>query len=114
MKIKRHRTARKTPSPKKHKRWQVQEAKAKFSQLINETKSSGYQTITKNGEPVAYVVSKEEFERYLKPKKSLLEVLDDCPYPDIDLDIKRSEEPMRDISLSPRKTKTIQIKRPLA
>lgn len=84
---------------KKHKSWQVQEAKAKFSQLINETVSSGYQTITKNGEPVAYIVSKEEFELYLKPQKSLIEVFDDCPYPEIGLDIERSQESIREIDL---------------
>ena len=84
---------------KKHKKWQVQEAKAKFSQLINETVSSGYQTITRNGEPVAYMVSKEEFELYLKPQKSLIEVFDGCPYPEIDLDIERSNESIREIDL---------------
>lgn len=99
MKIKRPRRAGGLSQRKKHKKWQVQEAKAKFSQLIKETVSSGYQTITKNGEPVAYVVSKEEFELYLKPQKSLLEVFDQCPYPEIDLDIKRSKDTMREIEL---------------
>ena len=75
---------------KRHKSWQVQEAKAKFPQLINEIESSGYQTITRNGQPVAYLVSKEEFENYLRPRKSLLDAFDKCPYPEIDLDIKRS------------------------
>jgi|SRR3990167_4809002 len=84
---------------RKHRRWQIQEAKAKFSQLISETGTSGYQTITKNGEPVAYVVSKEDFELYLKPKKSIIEIFDQCPYPEIDLDIKRSNDTVRDIDL---------------
>ncbi len=99
MKIK-HRRSIKRPAPrKKHKKWQIQEAKAKFSQLIKETATSGYQTITKNGEPVAYIVSKEEFEIYLKPQKSLLEVLDQCPYPEVNLDIKRSSDTIREIDL---------------
>jgi antitoxin Phd len=98
MKINRRR--RKSLSrPRKHKSWQVQEAKAKFSQLISETVSSGYQTITKNGEPVAYMVSKEEFEHYLKPQKSLIEVFDKCPYPEVDIDIERSQESIREIDL---------------
>jgi antitoxin Phd len=84
---------------KRHKRWQVQEAKAQFSQLLDETVSFGYQLITKNGEPVAYIVSKEEFERFLKPRGSILEVFDRCPYPDIELDIRRSQESIRDPDL---------------
>jgi prevent-host-death family protein len=99
MKIKRRPSIKKLSPRKKHKKWQIQEAKAKFSQLIKETTSSGYQTITKNGEPVAYIVSKEEFEIYLKPQKSLLEVLDQCPYPEIDLDITRRNEKIREPNL---------------
>ncbi len=81
---------------RRHKKWQVQEAKAKFSQLLNEAMTSGYQTITKNGEPVAYVVSKDEFDRYLQPKKTFIEVFDECPYPFVDLDIERSTDTIRD------------------
>lgn len=99
MKIKGSRQIKGFSKHKRHKRWQVQEAKAKFSQLIKETESSGYQTITKNGETVAYIVSKEEFELYLKPQKSFLEALDQCPYPEIDLDIKRGKDTIREIDL---------------
>jgi prevent-host-death family protein len=90
-KVKRRQRRKQIPR-NKHRKWQIQEAKAKFSELIKETVSSGYQMITKNGEPVAYLVSKEEFELYLKPKKSLLEVFDKCPYPEVDLDINRSDQ----------------------
>ncbi len=85
--------------PRRHKEWQVQEAKAKFSQLLNEADANGYQTITKNGDPVAYLVSKDEFDQYIKPKKSLLEVIDEYPYPEIDIEIERSKDPIRDIEL---------------
>lgn len=87
MKIKPHRSTGRLGHRKRHKKWQVHEAKSKFSELIRETASSGYQTITKNGKTVAYIVSKEEFEMYLKPQKSLLEVLDQCPYPEIEMEI---------------------------
>jgi prevent-host-death family protein len=99
MKIKRRQKTRTRIPRTKHRKWQVQEAKAKFSQLIKEAVSSGYQAITKNGEPVAYIVSKEEFELYLKPQKSLLEVFDQCPYPNVDLDIDRNKDPIREIDL---------------
>jgi|SRR5579872_6224151 len=99
MKSNTHRKRKDVNRRRKHKYWQVQEAKARFSQVIKEAESSGYQTITKNGETVAYIVSKEEFEFYLKPEKSLLEVFDDCPYPDVDLDIERNKDTIREIDL---------------
>jgi prevent-host-death family protein len=92
MNIKLRRQKNELARRKRHRKWQVQEAKAKFSQLVNETVSFGYQTITKNGEPVAYLVSKEEFDLYLKPQKSLLEVFDQCPHPEVELDIDRGKE----------------------
>jgi prevent-host-death family protein len=97
--MKTNRKSRRSPSSRRHRKWQVQEAKAKFSQLIKEASSSGYQTITKNGEPVAYIVSKEEFDQYIKPKKNLLDVFDECPYPDVDIEIERSKDTIRDIDL---------------
>jgi len=86
------------PNPRR-KTWQIQTAKAQFSRLVNETVSSGYQTITKNGEPVAYMISKDEFDHYVKPKKSFLEAIRECPYPDADLDVERTDERMRDVDL---------------
>jgi prevent-host-death family protein len=86
-------------SGRRRRSWQVQEAKAKFSELIQETTSSGYQTITKNGKPVAYVISKEEFEAYVKPSKSLIDVFDACPYPEIDFDVDRIQDKTRDFDL---------------
>lgn len=83
----------------RHRSWQVQEAKAKFSQLLDETISLGYQTITRNGTPVAYLVSKEEFDRHLHPKKSFLEALDRCPFSEVDLEIDRQQDSIRDIDL---------------
>jgi len=97
--IKKTRRKRRSQGRIRQKRWQVQEAKAKFSELLNDAVESGYQTITKNGEPVAYLVSKDEFDRYLQPKKTLLEVFDECPYPEIDLSIERSSDTIREIDL---------------
>ena len=43
--------------------WQLQEAKAKFSELVNEVEHGEYKTITKNGQEVVIIISKEEFEQ---------------------------------------------------
>ena len=83
----------------KHKKWQVQEAKAKFSELLKETMVSGYQTITKNGQTVAYLISKEEFDQRPSSKRSILDALDRSPYPEIELDVERSLDLIREVDL---------------
>ena len=81
---------------KKHKTWQLQEAKARFSELVNEVIEDGYHTITKNGRPVAVVISHEEFEKFKKPKNSLGEFLAESPF---DFDIERDKDVGREIDL---------------
>jgi len=43
--------------------WQVQEAKQKFSELVQKAIDEGPQVVTKHGKEVAVVLSKVEYER---------------------------------------------------
>ncbi len=58
--------------------WSIAEAKAKLSALVEKTKD-GPQTVTKNGRPVAVVVSAEEWERKTARKETLYEFLRNSP-----------------------------------
>jgi antitoxin Phd len=82
-----------------HKTWQLQEAKARFSELVNEVMEDGYHTITKNGQPVVVIISHEEFEKFKKPTKTLGQFLAESPFSKYDLDIKRDKSPGKDIDL---------------
>jgi prevent-host-death family protein len=44
-------------------RWQLQGAKAELSALIRAAETNGPQTITRNGKPVAIVLSQTDYER---------------------------------------------------
>jgi antitoxin Phd len=79
--------------------WQVQEAKARLSELIDKARTEGPQTITKHGVDAAVVVSMEEYKRLL-PKKTLVQfLLEEGPtFPD-DFDLERDKSPPRDVSL---------------
>ena len=83
---------------KKHQKnvWQIQEAKAKFSQLVEEATENGYQTITKQGVPVAVILSKKAFDQITRPKSSFLNFFKNAPCQDVDLDISRSKDFPRD------------------
>jgi prevent-host-death family protein len=54
-------------------KWTVAEAKAKFSEVIDEARTSGPQTITKNGRPAVVVVAAEEWERKTRRPGNLAE-----------------------------------------
>lgn len=79
--------------------WQIQEAKAKFSQVVEEATKKGYQVITKNGVPVVVMLSKEEFDKMSKPRTSLLDFFRAAPCQDVDLDIQRSKDLPRELDL---------------
>lgn len=77
--------------------WQIQEAKSKFSQVINLAISGEPQEITKNGKTVAFIVSSKEYSVSQKP--SFKDTLRRFPYPDVDLAVERSKDHIRNIKL---------------
>ena len=80
-------------------RWQLQEAKARFSELVREAATDGPQTITVRGQRAAVLLSAEDYDRLKRPKPSLAKLLRTSPLAGLDLDIKRDRSPPRDIDL---------------
>ncbi len=77
------------------RRWQLQEAKARFSELVKLAEREGPQEITVRGEPKAVVVSKVEFERLRQPKPPLTAFLRSSPLVGLELEIERDKSPPR-------------------
>jgi prevent-host-death family protein len=81
-------------------RWQLQEAKQRFSELVRHARANGPQVVTKHGEEVAVVVSIEEYRRLTAELPSFKDFL--LAAPDLDaLDIDRSRERARVVELTP-------------
>ena len=59
--------------------WQLQEAKSRFSELVETAIRKGAQTVTKHGKPAVVIISAEEYQRSLAPRKSLAAALRACP-----------------------------------
>ena len=70
--------------------WQIQEAKERFSELINRTLKDGPQTITRHGEPVAVIVAAEEYRRMRSRRRSLKALLARAPLQGVE--IRRSRD----------------------
>jgi len=81
------------------KTWQLQDAKAQFSELVRSAKKNGPQEITVRGRPEAVLVSAAEFERLKKRKPRFVEFMRSSPMMGTDLDLTRDRSPVRDVDL---------------
>jgi prevent-host-death family protein len=65
--------------------WQLQEAKAKLSQLVQRAIKEGPQTVTRHGKDAVVVLSVQEYRQLCDRKPSLKEVLMSGPEGDLEL-----------------------------
>ena len=79
--------------------WQLQDAKNRFSHLVNLAKSIGPQIVTKHGKEVAVILSISEYKKLIKPKTTLVTFFKNSPLADVELDLDRKRELPRDIEL---------------
>lgn len=77
--------------------WQLQEAKNRFSKVVDEALTHGPQTVTRHGREVVVVLSVEEYKRIKQPQKNLFQFFQESPLYGVDLDLTRSKELPRDI-----------------
>ena len=82
--------------------WNLQDAKARLSELVDRCSVGEPQIILRRGEPAAVVISFSEYELRRAPKESLLSFFQRSPFYGLDLDFDRSKETidqLRDIDL---------------
>lgn len=79
--------------------WQLQEAKNRLSQLVNQAAQSEPQIITVRGKPTAILLSFEEYQRLTQPRTKLTDFFKKSPLYEVELDLKRSAELPREVEL---------------
>ena len=81
--------------------WVLQDAKARFSELVRKVRSEGPQHVTVHGRDEVVVVAAEEFRRLQgRPTgQALIAAMQTSPYRAIDLEPTREAMPVRDVSL---------------
>ena len=79
------------------KHWQMQAAKNKFSEVIEQALHSGPQIVTIKGMETVVVLSMEEYRKLTHSKNSLLEFFRNSPLYDVNLDLERDSETGRDV-----------------
>lgn len=77
--------------------WQLQEAKSRFSEVVDLSLNQGPQMVTKRGQDAVVILSASEYRR-ICGSLPLRDLLLNAPRGE-PLDMKRSREVIRDISL---------------
>jgi prevent-host-death family protein len=81
--------------------WLLQDAKARFSELVRKVRSEGPQHVTVHGRDEVVVIAAEEFRR-LKGSatgRALIEAMQASPHRDVEIAPRRGTMPVRDVSL---------------
>ena len=79
--------------------WQLQEAKAKFSDVVKSAASKP-QFITVHGKETAVVISYDEYMDMTTPKQSLFDFFQNSPFYGVELELPpRYPDPMREVDL---------------
>lgn len=82
--------------------WQIQTAKARFSEVFRLARTEGPQQITRQGKESVVMISNEQYEllvgRSHQPK-SLLQFFRNSPLVGVDLDLEREKDQGREIEL---------------
>lgn len=82
---------------KKTTKWQLQEAKNKFSEVVRLAEEEGPQTVTRHGKDTVVILSAEEYDRMQRPAESLIDFFRKSPLTDAELEIERDTSPAREI-----------------
>lgn len=75
--------------------WQLQEAKNKFSKVVDEAIHRGPQIITRHGVEVAIVLSVNEYRRLAASQDKLSDFFRLSPLAEVDIDLSRDKSPAR-------------------
>ena len=83
-------------------RWQLQAAKAQFSEVFRRARERAPQVVTKQGKEAVVILALEEFERLTKrdkQPKSLSKFFAESPLAKVSLDLKRKPDYGREVEL---------------
>jgi prevent-host-death family protein len=82
-------------------KWLLQDAKARFSELVRRVRSEGPQHVTVHGRDAVVVISAEEFRRLKGDRHGnlLIAAMQASPHRDLDIEPPRAPSPVRDVKL---------------
>jgi len=80
--------------------WQMQEAKARLSEVVKRSESEGPQEITLHGQSVAVVISRAMFDQLSGNNQNIVEFMRNSPFYDFEeANLKRDASLTREVKL---------------
>ncbi|MBN4076724.1 type II toxin-antitoxin system Phd/YefM family antitoxin [Mariprofundus ferrooxydans] len=79
--------------------WQLQDAKARLSEVIKSAMQEGPQQVTVRGQPSAVILSMQAYEAMKKQRPDFVSFMQSSPLVGAALNIERPDSLTRDISL---------------
>jgi prevent-host-death family protein len=94
-------TRRKIMRSAQSNHWMLQDAKARFSEVVRRARSEGPQHVTVHGRDEVVVMSAEEFHRLMGDRSGqlLVDVLRDSPLRDVPIESPAVRSPVRGVKL---------------
>jgi len=82
-------------------RWLLQDAKARFNELVRRVHSDGPQHVTVHGRDEVVIISADEFRRLKGDLRGdvLIAAMQASPHRDVEIEPRRTEMPVREVSL---------------
>ena len=71
--------------------WQLQDAKNRFSEVVNKALRDGPQVVTRRGEKTVVIISVDQYQRLVKPKEDIIDFFQKSPLRGEDLDLARKK-----------------------
>lgn len=78
--------------------WQLQDAKARFSEVVNQALSEGAQFVTRRGKQTIVILSVSEYEQLTQKEQTLSAYLKSSPLANSDISITRDKDFPRDFN----------------
>lgn len=82
-----------------HHQWALQDAKARFSEVVKRAENEGPQIISIHGDPKVVVISQVEYLSLIAPEGSLFDLLRKSPLTGLAIEFERDKSLPRDIDL---------------
>lgn len=80
------------------KKWQLQDAKNRFSEVVKKARKDGPQIVTRRGTETVVVISIEEYRHLTRPKTNLVSFFRNSPLYDSEIDFSRNKDLPREVA----------------
>jgi len=77
--------------------WQLQDAKNRFSEIVNKALRDGPQVVTRRGKKTVVIMSVEQYQNLVRPKVNIIDFFQESPLLGKDLDLTRKKDSAREV-----------------